>query len=168
MLRDVVVHIHNEQPILADLLNEPAPSDVAVICSNLRTTNGKKPVFVDLADSTFVIPLAHVRFIEIHKTSMEAAAAENETQAAEAEQAQLAAAKIVSDDEEEEQEEENDFGRGPLARLSWLNGGGDVEGAGEREINPAVELGLLLPNSSVNERLSDEIDPELLRRIREA
>jgi hypothetical protein len=164
MLRDVVVHIHNEQPVLADLLNEPAPSDVAVICSNLRTTNGKKPVFVDMADSTFVIPLAHVRFIEIHKTSMAAAAAESETQAAEAEQAQLAAAKIVSDDEEEE----NDFGRGPLARLSWLNGGGDVEGAGEREVNSAVELGLLLPNSTVNERLSDEIDPELLRRIREA
>jgi hypothetical protein len=30
MLLDVVVHIHNEPPIMADLLNDPAPADVTL------------------------------------------------------------------------------------------------------------------------------------------
>jgi hypothetical protein len=34
--------------------------------------NGKKPIFVDRADSTFVLPLAVVRFLEIHLESVEA------------------------------------------------------------------------------------------------
>jgi len=156
MLRDVVVHIHNEQPIVADLLNDPAPSDVALICSNLRTMNGKKPVFVDLADSTFVIPLAHVRFIEIHRASMEAAVAESEALAAEAAQARLAADAVIDD-------EEDAFVRGPLARLPWLAGGG-VEGDGA----PVVESGFRAPGANGEEPYSDEIDPDLLRRIREA
>jgi len=135
MLRDVVVHIQNEQPIVADLLNDPVPSDVALICRNLRTTNGKKPVFVDLADSTFVIPLAHVRFIEIHRSSMEAAA----------------------DDEGED----DAFADGPS--LSWL-AGGQIDG----EAASAREVGFPASASKGNEPHPEEIDPEVLRRIREA
>jgi hypothetical protein len=30
MVLDVVVHIHNEPPIMADLLNDPAPADVTL------------------------------------------------------------------------------------------------------------------------------------------
>ena len=35
------------------------------MCTNLRTLDGKRPVFVDATGSTFIIPLQHVRFIEI-------------------------------------------------------------------------------------------------------
>ena len=70
MIRNVVVHIANEQPILADLLMDPKPSDVALICSNLRTMGGKKPVFIDKTESTFILPLAHIRFVEISQASM--------------------------------------------------------------------------------------------------
>lgn len=76
MIRDVVIHIHNEQPIRADLVAEPDPTAVALICRNVRTMAGKKPVFVDRADSTFIIPLVHIRFIEMPLSSMDAAAAE--------------------------------------------------------------------------------------------
>ena len=76
MIRDVVVHIANEQPILVDLVFEPAPADVALICRNLRLMNGKKPVFIDKIDSTFVISLSQVRFVEMPRTSMEACEAE--------------------------------------------------------------------------------------------
>jgi hypothetical protein len=72
MLRDVVVHLYNEQPVLADLLFALAQTDTVVICRNLRAMNGTKPVFVDKGESTFVIPLAHVRFVEIHPSSIEA------------------------------------------------------------------------------------------------
>jgi hypothetical protein len=65
MLRNAIIHIANEQPFMADLLDEPAPDDVSLIVRNIRTMNGKKPVFVDYPDSTFVMPITHIRFIEI-------------------------------------------------------------------------------------------------------
>jgi len=163
MLRDVVVHILNEQPVLADLLKDPAPSDVAVICSNLRTTNGKKPVFVDRADSTFVIPLAHVRFIEIHKTSVDAAAAEDEALAVAAEKATPAADPALDSDE-------SSLAGNPLARLAWLGGGKAWDdGNGRDPANgalPDVGVATIGPNSV--KPSPDDIDPDLLRRIREA
>jgi hypothetical protein len=163
MLRDVVVHILNEQPILADLLKDPAPSDVAVICSNLRTTNGKKPVFVDSADSTFVIPLAHVRFIEIHKASMDAAAAESQALVDGAGQARSAADAAVEEDE-------NSLSGDPLARLAWLGGGQDSGEPAELDfpVAGAAHAGAGAPSANGSEPSPDEIDPDLLRRIREA
>ena len=65
MLRDVVLHLQNEQPLLADLPNEPSPSDYCLICTNLRTMNGKPPIFVESGDSTFIFPMQTVRFVEI-------------------------------------------------------------------------------------------------------
>jgi hypothetical protein len=124
MLRDVVIHIANEQPVMADLINEPAPSDVALICTNMRTMNGKKPVFIDASDSLFVIPLVHVRFVEVHRSAMDALDAEGEK------------GLMVS---------------GGDAERSAVESGPD---AGEPPAPP--------------EPLSDELDPELLRRIREA
>jgi hypothetical protein len=71
MLRDVIVHLHNEQPLLADLLASPSAGDSCLVCTNLRTTNGKPPVFVESSDSTFVFPLVHVRFVEIRAGSVD-------------------------------------------------------------------------------------------------
>jgi hypothetical protein len=69
MLTDVVIHIANEQPVLADLLAAPTPSDLCLICTNLRTMNGQTPVYVERRDSTFVFPMTHIRFIEIRPDS---------------------------------------------------------------------------------------------------
>ncbi len=144
MLRDVVIHILNEQPILADLLSEPQPSDVALICRNLRTINGKKPVFIDKADSTFVLPLAGVRFIEIHQESMAAHEAEKADEAARA----LAVAA----------EAEAESTSLALARLDWDGGNGRAgpDAPGE------VESDDLESDAGF-----DELDDDLLRRIRE-
>lgn len=65
MIRNAVIHIMNEQPLVADLFETPSPSDLTLICTNLRTMNGTRPVFVDHIESVFVFPLAIVRFIEI-------------------------------------------------------------------------------------------------------
>ncbi len=65
MIRDVVIHLLGEQPVLADLLEDPAAADVNLICTNLRTVDGRRPVFVDHTASTFVFPYHQVRFIEI-------------------------------------------------------------------------------------------------------
>ena len=65
MIRDVVLHMHNEQPLLADLFEAPSPGDVGLRCTNLRTMNGRRPVFVDDIASIFFFPYLHVRFVEI-------------------------------------------------------------------------------------------------------
>jgi hypothetical protein len=65
MIRDVVLHILNEQPLVADLPAMPSPGDVTLHFTNLRTLNRKRPVFVDDIAATFVMPYAQIRFIEI-------------------------------------------------------------------------------------------------------
>ena len=65
MIRDVVLHMNNEQPLLADLFEAPSPGDVGLRCTNLRTMNGRRPVFVDDSASIFFFPYLHIRFLEI-------------------------------------------------------------------------------------------------------
>jgi hypothetical protein len=60
-----VLHLMNDQPLAVDLLEEPSPGDIAVICTNPRTIDGKKPVFIDYSNSTFVFPMAAIRFVEV-------------------------------------------------------------------------------------------------------
>ncbi len=65
MIRNVILHLNNEQPLLADLYEPPSPADVGLRCTNLRMMNGKRPVFVDEIKSIFFFPYLHIRFVEI-------------------------------------------------------------------------------------------------------
>ncbi|MCI0584164.1 MAG: hypothetical protein L0227_14990 [Chloroflexi bacterium] len=60
-----IVHLLSEQPVTADLLEMPKPGDALLVCTNLRTLDGKRPVFIDQTASTFILPYLHIRFIEI-------------------------------------------------------------------------------------------------------
>jgi hypothetical protein len=60
-----IVHLLNDQPIVVDLIEDPKPGDISLICTNVRTLDGKRPVFIDHVDSTFVFPYVSVRFVEI-------------------------------------------------------------------------------------------------------
>ncbi|HEY3524487.1 MAG TPA: hypothetical protein VGK63_12365 [Candidatus Limnocylindrales bacterium] len=73
MIRNVVIHLANEQPLMADLPVAPVASDISLICTNLRTLNGKRPVFADDAASLFVFPYAHIRFLEVSPAALAAA-----------------------------------------------------------------------------------------------
>jgi hypothetical protein len=70
MIRDAVVHLANEQPLLADLYRLPDAADVALVCTNLRSKSGDRPIFVDDSRATFVFPLVFIRFIEIPVAAM--------------------------------------------------------------------------------------------------
>ena len=70
MIRDAVLHLNNEQPMLADLFELPSSADVGLRCTNLRTLNGKRPVFVDDVASVFFFPYLHIRFVEIPPAAM--------------------------------------------------------------------------------------------------
>ena len=65
VIRNVILHLNNEQPLLADLYEAPSPGDVGLRCTNLRMMNGKRPVFVDDIKSIFFFPYLHIRFVEI-------------------------------------------------------------------------------------------------------
>ncbi len=65
MIRDVVLHLMSEQPLLADMDALPTATDNLIICQNLRMMNGNRPIFVDESASTFVFPMEFVRFIEV-------------------------------------------------------------------------------------------------------
>ena len=88
MIRDAVIHLLSEQPVIADLLEMPSPGDVTLLCTNLRTKDGKRPIFINRMESTFVFPYLHIRFIEIHPdASTEAEAVAGAASTAEAESA---------------------------------------------------------------------------------
>jgi hypothetical protein len=74
VIRNVVIHITNEQPLLADLLEMPTSVDVSLVCTNIRMLDGKKPIFVDHSESVFVFPYGTIRFIELMPGSTEALA----------------------------------------------------------------------------------------------
>ena len=81
MIQNVRIHLEGELPVLADLNALPGPLDISLLCTNMRTTDGKQPTFIERSASWFVIPLAVVRFVEMPASAVEAAieAAEKES-----------------------------------------------------------------------------------------
>ncbi len=65
MIRNVCLHVSNEQPLLADLFDLPSASDAGLLCTNLRMMDGKRPVFIDSITGTFFFPYHVIRFLEI-------------------------------------------------------------------------------------------------------
>ena len=77
MIRNVRIHVNNEQPLMADLFAMPHASDAGLVCTNLRTMDGKRPVFIDEMGSLFFFPYHVVRFLEIPEGAMDAHDAES-------------------------------------------------------------------------------------------
>ena len=65
MIRNVVLHLQNEQPLLVDLFETPKSADQGLVCTNLRMMDGKRPIFIDRIESVFFFPYLHIRFLEI-------------------------------------------------------------------------------------------------------
>jgi hypothetical protein len=68
VIHNAVLHLNNEQPMVADLFDLPSSLDQGLRCTNLRTLDGKRPVFIDDVRNVFFFPYLHIRFVEIpHK-----------------------------------------------------------------------------------------------------
>jgi hypothetical protein len=65
MIRNAIVHLFNDQPILVDLFALPDAADAGLVCTNLRSVDGRKPVFIERSDSRFIFPYQHIRFVEV-------------------------------------------------------------------------------------------------------
>jgi hypothetical protein len=70
VIRNVCIHVTNEQPLLCDLFALPSSTDAGLVCTNVRSMDGKRPVFIDQTGSTFLFPYHVVRFLEIPEASM--------------------------------------------------------------------------------------------------
>jgi hypothetical protein len=70
VIRNVVLHMNNDQPLVADLFELPGATDLLLRCTNLRGLNGKRPVFADDSAAVFYFPYAHLRFLEIPPASL--------------------------------------------------------------------------------------------------
>jgi hypothetical protein len=98
VIRGAIVHLLNEQPVVVDLLEMPAQTDTGLLCTNIRTLDGKKPIFIDFANSVLFFPYLNVRFLEIPPTSLGGAAVD--------ESAAPATAPAAEDDEDLEIDED--------------------------------------------------------------
>ena len=77
MIRNVILHLNGELPMKADIEALPTAADAGLLCTNLRTLEGRKPVSTEFLDSVFLIPYNVIRFIEIpraaiHESGMDA------------------------------------------------------------------------------------------------
>jgi len=67
-----ILHLMNDQPLAVDLLDEPKAADQSIVCTNVTTIDGKRPVFIDFSSSTFMFPVGMIRFVEIPRAADEA------------------------------------------------------------------------------------------------
>jgi hypothetical protein len=61
----VVVHIHNEDPFLAELDAMPDPRDNFVVLRNPRRRDGRPLTFVSEGATHFLYPWSRISFLEI-------------------------------------------------------------------------------------------------------
>lgn len=70
MIRNVILHLHGEQPMKADIESLPKSEDAGLLCTNLRTLEGRKPLATEYLDSVFLLPYNVIRFIEIPRVAI--------------------------------------------------------------------------------------------------
>jgi hypothetical protein len=152
VIKNVVLHPLGDQPMLADLVVRPQPSDVNLLLTNLRTIDGKRPPALEYPDGVLLWPLATLRFVELPAASLTTA-----------DVAQPAAG-----------------GAWPVANAAWpgsdttaqpvagASAAAGIEGNGHDAVplevpSPGADLTLAEPAPD----LDDDASEELLRRIRE-
>lgn len=61
----VIVHIHNEDPFVAEVDELPDPKDNFVLLHNPRRRDGKELTFITEGATGFIYPWSRITFIEI-------------------------------------------------------------------------------------------------------
>jgi len=65
MAYTILVHIANEEAVLADAEELPSVTDQVVHCSNIRKRDGKDVHYVDSQAVSFYIPWHRINFLEV-------------------------------------------------------------------------------------------------------
>ena len=64
-MRNVIVHVTNEDPFVADLQEMPTPADNSVTFFNPRMRDGKPLRYVTHGMSSLIFPWHRISFIEV-------------------------------------------------------------------------------------------------------
>ena len=70
-MQTLLIHITNEEPILADAETLPSPSDQAVVCLHPRRRDGREVHYVLPEVQTIIIPWHRISFIEVMPSGQE-------------------------------------------------------------------------------------------------
>jgi|OpeIllAssembly_1097287.scaffolds.fasta_scaffold164248_3 hypothetical protein len=62
---EVIVHMHNEDPILAEMDKLPDPTHMSIMITNPRRRDGKPLPYVTEGAQAFVFPWSRISFIEV-------------------------------------------------------------------------------------------------------
>ncbi|MBN1139971.1 MAG: hypothetical protein JXM73_25605 [Anaerolineae bacterium] len=62
---EVIIHMQNEDPILADMDKLPDPTHLSVTVTNPRRRDGKPLTYVTEGAQAFVFPWSRISFIEV-------------------------------------------------------------------------------------------------------
>jgi hypothetical protein len=65
MAKTVILHIMGEDPILADIDQDPQPTDLYVKVSNLRKRDGKEVAYLTSGVQSVIYPWHRITFLEI-------------------------------------------------------------------------------------------------------
>ena len=71
MAKTVILHILNEDPILADMDELPDPGATYFSCNNLRKRDGKPVTYITPGAKTILFPWSRLNFIEVMTTEEE-------------------------------------------------------------------------------------------------
>ncbi|NCC32104.1 MAG: hypothetical protein EOM24_08780 [Chloroflexia bacterium] len=65
MAKTVILHLTGEDPVLADLDEEPQPTDLFVKVSNMRRRDGKPIPYLAAGVQAVIFPWHRITFIEV-------------------------------------------------------------------------------------------------------
>lgn len=65
MALEVVIHVLNEDPILAEIERLPDPKDQALILTNPRRRDGRPLHYVTEGAAAFIFPWTRISFVEV-------------------------------------------------------------------------------------------------------
>ena len=68
MALEVIIHLHNEDPIVAEMEALPDPVDQCIVITNPRRRDGRSLHYVTEGASAFIFPWTRISFIEVMAT----------------------------------------------------------------------------------------------------
>ncbi len=65
MAHTVIVHLMNEDPLLAETERLPEPGDVSMALSNARRRDGRRPHYLTQGVTDIILPMHRISFVEV-------------------------------------------------------------------------------------------------------
>ncbi|MGC9332806.1 MAG: hypothetical protein ACP5JJ_01565 [Anaerolineae bacterium] len=62
---EVIVHLHNEDPILAEIETMPDPTHQSLVLTNPRRLDGRRIHYVTEGATAFIFPWTRITFVEV-------------------------------------------------------------------------------------------------------